>query len=429
MKKVLLVCLFALVAIMTNAQKTINEHLPIPKIPYEKITFTSNMLNFESSEAFDETLNALEDAEKNKELLEKINIGVEKESFVDVLTYFRESFNYYNSLQSQIEQSEEDTDGTADLTGVKHGHVGSPYLRSLVNQDGEIKIGKYIYRMNDEFSYFVILNNNIETLNYLRTNPNVKELEYHEDLVFSDVRSVKDKDFEEMVMKKCDFTSSIETQTSKAIKITLTPDKSLQNVQFKWELINQFNNNILITGTGALIDVDLTKLVDPKGSPNPIINGIKLNVTMTANGCEKFSDRTFATDCGEHLNDQTDVKLRNDGKNKIIATLWMDNYVFYGSVGAKSDYYYKTGKKLGKKWKKADTDELALQFAENSYYFLECSEQINLPIDYMSQTNTCKIRYEEKESGLKYHLRKAPKNVITCSFFVDKNKELTLTLN
>ena len=234
-------------------------------------------------------------------------------------------------------------------------------------------------------------------------------------------------DSERALLAPCDFTMKTVTVGPAVVEINLIPIKGVKNPKFTWEIVSKFNGNILVSGSGNKINEDLSKLIS---NTNPVINGITINVTMTADGdCNVKKDFSTTLNCGGLFDDAYgDMEYSiGDVKGKLTATLWMDNYVFYTSIGTKVYNYTKKGKK----WKQTATDEIGLQFAKNSYFLRACNPK-NLPWNYQSKMNSDTHRWEDKDNAPYYDATTALQDIVSCDYFVTKSKTklkaITLTL-
>jgi len=142
----------------------------------------------------------------------------------EVLDDFEASFNFH-SLRKSIEIKKEQylKDGSwDDANDPDDFHVQDPYLRTVLNEDLEVKIGNSIFKYLNNYKMVEIKNGHVGTLVSIRTNPSSLVSSRH--VVYHDIGSAA------IPMQPCtfDFTYSLWYTGINQVVVDFTNTSNLQ---------------------------------------------------------------------------------------------------------------------------------------------------------------------------------------------------------
>ncbi len=301
---------------------------------------------------------------------------------------FNERFGFV-SLREYIDNTEAALMANGvDPDSLPHQFIGNTFLRSILNQYHEMKVGNLIYKMIDEHYYFVITNNDVSLLPQLRSSTNLFQIA-KKNLIRLDDR-IKDDSIrmDKIYLQSegpldCEYSFSIEkigTNKYKFTNTTLYFNNNSGDANILWHITDAAGGLIHQTSTHMdVFDFDV-----PTGVIFP------LSVTMIhTSPCSGNKTEIFATgnDCGFTVSANDIIALERRGENLTV------NFTLQGNFSGTN---YSVTWNFGDGTPNAtvtNSQFVSHQFPENSgqYYYNVCAT-ISINSNTCNETKTiCKM--------------------------------------
>jgi len=276
--------------------------------------FNGDMLWFKDKSTFKQVKSALDQLQKDtfviREYLNSLGLESSKDNpfasmWNPALSYFESHFEGFNALGKYEENIEKQfyKDNDAYATYNSSAFLYDRSLRFMFNDKYEVKIGDFIYKLVDRECLYLIVNDDLESLNELRSHDNLKKAPLVKNAVFINKRVIEDLTLYKKITGEYDETNArsplgdpppcevdlLVVNFPNSDMFRFFAITNIPNVTYSWLITDNAGQTVLSTQT-ALPFIDWTP-------PN---NNFPFTVTVTISdgkGCNASDSEVITTTC------------------------------------------------------------------------------------------------------------------------------------